>query len=90
ARELGAGAPVRRAARLLGSGSRVTAPDTVPFVLWSAARRLDRYEDALWETVAGLGDRDTTCAMVGGIVAARCGRAGIPRAWLEATEPLPV
>jgi ADP-ribosylglycohydrolase len=89
ARELGASADVRRAARVLGSGSRVTAPDTVPFVLWSAARHLDRYEEALWETVAGLGDRDTTCAMVGGIVAARTGRAGIPGAWITATEPLP-
>lgn len=90
ARELGSDAAVRRAARVLGSGSRITARDTVPFVLWSAARRLDRYEDALWETVAGLGDRDTTCAMVGGIVAAGTGRDGIPRAWLEATEPVGV
>jgi ADP-ribosylglycohydrolase len=89
ARELGQGVGVRRAARVLGSGSRITAPDTVPFVLWSAARHLDRYEEALWETVAGLGDRDTTCAMVGGIVAARTGRAGMPDAWIAATEPLP-
>jgi ADP-ribosylglycohydrolase len=88
--DLGPDADARHAARVLGSGGRVTAQDTVPFVLWSSARRLDRFEEALWDTVAGLGDRDTTCAMVGGIVAARVGRAGIPSAWLAATEPVPV
>jgi hypothetical protein len=42
----------------------------------------------LWTTVSGLGDRDTTCAMVGGIVALAVGHAGIPRAFVEAREPL--
>ena len=42
----------------------------------------------MWTTVAALGDRDTTCAIVGGILAARVGRAGLPREWLEAREPL--
>ena len=54
----------------------------------SAARHLDSYEEALWSTVAGMGDRDTTCAIVGGIVALSAGRESIPRAWLSAREPL--
>ena len=40
-------------------------------------------------TLSGLGDRDTTCAIVGGIVACFVGAAGIPAAWLHAREPLP-
>jgi ADP-ribosylglycohydrolase len=39
--------------------------------------------------VSGLGDRDTTCAIVGGIVAARHGVEGIPADWLAARESLP-
>lgn len=78
------------AAERLGSGQQVLAEDTVPFAIWSAARHLGDLCEALWATVAGLGDRDTTCAMVGGVVALAVGRAGIPSAWLAAREPLPV
>jgi ADP-ribosylglycohydrolase len=78
----------RTAASALGSGSRVLSWDTVPFALWCAARHLDNYEEALWTTVSGLGDRDTTCAMAGGVVALSAGRASIPAAWLAAREPL--
>src|SRR5262249_29035558 len=80
--------PVQTVAGLLGSGMRVTAPDTVPFALWCAAHHLDDYAEALWATVSGLGDRDTTCAIVGGIVALATGRGAIPAGWLEAREPL--
>ena len=73
------------AATKLGNGSRVVAWDTVPFCLWCAARHPGDYEAALWCTVEGLGDRDTTCAIVGGIVACN---AEIPNAYLEAREPL--
>jgi len=66
------------AAKELGSGSRVISEDTVPFSVWCAARHLDSYEEALWTTVSGLGDRDTTCAIVGGIVVLRTGRESIP------------
>src|SRR5208337_4731945 len=62
------------AATWLGSGYLVTSPDTVPFSLWCADRHLDNYTEAMWTTVAGLGDRDTTCAIVGGIVALAAGR----------------
>ena len=51
--------------------------------------RADSYEEALWLTVSGLGDRDTTCAMVGGIVALYTGVKGIPAPWMQAREPLP-
>ena len=80
---------VSQAARTLGNGDGVSAQDTVPFVLWCAGQHLGSYEDALWLTVSGLGDRDTTCAMVGGIVALSAGVASIPNAWVAAREPLP-
>lgn len=72
----------------LGTGRRISAMDTVPFCLWCAAHHLQDYEAALWQTVAGLGDRDTTCAMVGGIVALSAGE--VPVAWVRRREPLPL
>lgn len=89
ARDLSPGASVPLAVSALGNGSEISAQDTVPFVLWCAARHLDNYEEALWLTVSGLGDRDTTCAMVGGIVACYAGVQGIPASWRQAREPLP-
>lgn len=80
-------APVHRAASELGTGSNVTAMDTVPFTMWCAARHLDDFEEAMWTTVAGLGDRDTTCAIVGGIVALST-RRPIPDVWRSSREPL--
>lgn len=77
------------AAAILGSGQRVLAQDTVPFALWCADRHLDAHAEALWATVAGLGDRDTTCAIVGGILGASLDGAGVPAAWLDRREPLP-
>lgn len=74
-----------RVATLVGAGERVLAEDTVPFALWCAASRIDSYEEALWTTVSALGDRDTTCAIVGGIVALR---SPIPPSWRAAREPL--
>lgn len=89
ARRLAAATPVQRAVAVLGNGSETAAHDTVPFALWCAARHLDDYETALWATVSGLGDRDTTCAIVGGIVASYTGSTGIPAEWLCRREPLP-
>lgn len=77
-----------QAAAVLGSGGRVISSDTVPFALWCAARHLDDFEEALWATVSGLGDRDTTCAIVGGTVALAVGRDRLPRSFVEAREPL--
>lgn len=70
----------------LGTGKEVTAQDTVPFCIWSAAYRLDSFEDALWWTAKGMGDCDTTCAIVGGIVALSAPK--IPDLWLERRESL--
>ncbi len=62
----------------------------MPYAVWCAARHLDAYAEALWSTVSGQGDRDTTCAIVGGIVVLSAGRESIPPAWLAAREPLPL
>ena len=75
------------AARVLGNGSAVTAPDTVPYVVWSAAKHLGDYREALVDTVTGDGDCDTNCAMVGGIVVLYAGRESIPADWQAAREP---
>jgi ADP-ribosylglycohydrolase len=81
-------APVR-VARTLGAGERVLAEDTVPFALWCADRHLGSLTEALWTSVGALGDRDTTCAIVGGIVAGAATFDGLPRDWLSRREPLP-
>jgi ADP-ribosylglycohydrolase len=73
----------------LGNGSGISAQDTVPFVLWCAARYMDNFEEALWLTASGQGDMDTNCAMVGGIVATYTGFEGIPAKWLRHREALP-
>lgn len=74
---------------VLGNGTHISCQDTVPLVLWCAAHHLHDYRWALWKTVSALGDRDTTCAMVGGIVACRVGHQGLPTDWLACREPLP-
>jgi len=84
--QLPADTTVAAAVRELGNGSRVISSDTVPFALWCAQRHLDDYVEALWTTVSGFGDRDTTCAIVGGIVALH---APVPKEWIAAREPLP-
>lgn len=89
ARDMAANVSVQFAVSVLGNGVKVSAQDTVPFALWCAGERLANYEEALWLTVSGLGDRDTTCAIVGGIVASYTGVEGIPRAWIETREELP-
>ncbi|MCB8905686.1 MULTISPECIES: ADP-ribosylglycohydrolase family protein [unclassified Streptomyces] len=80
---------VRHAAEVLGSGYRMSGPDTVPYALWCAAGHLDDLHEGLWFTVAGRGDIDTTCAIAGGVIAARTGVAALPAAWHAAREPLP-
>lgn len=75
-------------AAVLGCGRRTSAQDTVPFALWSAARSLGDYERAFWATAQAGGDVDTTCAIVGGVVAA-APAGGPPADWLARTEDLP-
>jgi ADP-ribosylglycohydrolase len=76
--------------QMIGNGSQVTSPDTVPFALWCAARHCWDFAEALWATVSGFGDVDTTCAMVGGIVALSAGAESIPATWRDARGNLPI
>lgn len=78
-----------KASDLLGNGQRIRADDTVPFALWSAARHPDDLVSALWTTAEGFGDVDTTCAITGGVVAARTGVEGVPEGWLRRREAVP-
>lgn len=71
----------------LGTGTNFSAQDTVPFCLWSAAFNLESFEEAMWWTVKGMGDCDTTCAIVGGIVALAA--KSLPAEWMKRREPLP-
>lgn len=87
--QLGPRANLAKAASLVGNGSLVSAADTVPLCLWAAGSHLNDYESALWETAGVLGDMDTNCAIVGGIVAACVGASAIPAEWLQRREPLP-
>jgi ADP-ribosylglycohydrolase len=86
ASSLGFEISVERAVAMLGNGSRITAPDTVPFALWCAARHIDDYSEALWITVSAGGDNDTNCAIVGGIVVLANGMGSIPEGWRSARE----
>jgi ADP-ribosylglycohydrolase len=79
---------IETAVSVLGNGTRVSSQDTVPFALWCAARHINHFEEAIWNTVSGWGDRDTTCAIVGGIVALKVGFENIPQSWLENRESL--
>lgn len=89
ANDLSPAMPAVYGAAMLGNGTNISAQDTVPYVIWCAGSHLTDYENALWHTALGLGDIDTTCAMVGGIVALRVGAAGIPEAWRTSRESLP-
>lgn len=88
AKTLDPDASVQLAVSVLGNGTGLSAMDTVPFALWAAGRNLWNYELAMWDTVSGLGDRDTTCAIVGGIVALSS-ESGVPAEWRAAREGLP-
>lgn len=72
--------------KLLGNGSQIMAQDTVPFCIWCAAHHLDNFEKALWKAVSVLGDRDTICAIVGGIVIMFCDEKTVPSNWLIQVE----
>lgn len=82
-------ADVATVAAVLGCGRRTSAHDTVPFTLWAAARHPGDFREAVWATARAGGDTDTTCAIVGGIVAAGGHAAAPPREWAERTEELP-
>lgn len=64
-----------------------SAQTAVPFALWCVAHHLNDYKAALWAAASGGGQSDTTCAIVGGIVALSCG--SVPPDWTSFREPLP-
>jgi ADP-ribosylglycohydrolase len=70
----------------LGNGIKMTAQDTVPLALWCASRNLSNYENCLWQTVSALGDRDTTCAIAGGITIMSSNFENIPQEWVSKVE----
>jgi ADP-ribosylglycohydrolase len=71
---------------MLGNGSQIIAQDTIPFAIWCAAHNLKDFEKAIWKAVSILGDRDTICAIVGGIVSMSAHENTIPKLWLENVE----
>jgi ADP-ribosylglycohydrolase len=81
---------VEAVVKRVGNGSRISCQDTVPFCLWAAAASLDDYPKAIVRTIRAGGDIDTTCAIVGGIVALAVGEAGIPADWRAGREELRV
>jgi len=73
---------------ILGNGSNMTSQDTVPFAIWCAAHHLENFEDALWKAVSILGDRDTICAMVAGMVIMTSKSEKVPTEWIAAVEKI--
>lgn len=63
--------------------------DTVPAALSVCARCGDDYRRAVLEAIGLGGDTDTVAAIVGGIVGARVGEAGIPAEWVEGVSDWP-
>lgn len=74
---------------VLGAGAELSARDTVPFAIWCCAQQLGDYEGAIRLGLRGGVDRDTICAIIGGIVACYVGAAAIPAEWLRRREALP-
>jgi ADP-ribosylglycohydrolase len=89
AHDLSEDEPLETVVKLLGNGSMISAQDTVSLCLWAAGEKLNDFYDAIRLTASAGGDVDTTCAIVGGIVAAHTGADAIPAAWRAAREPLP-
>lgn len=77
------------AARIMGNGFKVTAPDTVPYAIWCAVRHRDNFRSTLAAAIETGGDCDTNAAIAGGIVALAVGLPGIPAAWRAARETVP-
>lgn len=71
---------------ILGNGIKMTSQDTVPFSIWCAANNLTNFEESIWKAVSILGDRDTICAIVGGITIMSCKEKSIPENWINSVE----
>ncbi|MFZ2958625.1 MAG: ADP-ribosylglycohydrolase family protein [Candidatus Ozemobacteraceae bacterium] len=62
---------------------------TVPCVLHAWFRRPDDFSGAMEDLLACGGDTDTTAAILGGIMGAGLGKAGIPTDWLDRIQDWP-
>ena len=71
---------------ILGNGSKIMVQDTVPFSIWCAAHNLGNFKEGLWKAVSILGDRDTICAIVGGIITMSTDKNEIPNEWMQSVE----
>lgn len=71
---------------ILGDGTKIMVQDTIPFSIWCAAHNLINFNEALWKAVSILGDRDTICAIVGGITIMSCDENSIPKEWQNGVE----
>ncbi|AWK06309.1 crystallin J1 [Flavobacterium crocinum] len=71
---------------ILGNGINMTAQDTVPFAIWCTAHHLQNFEEGLWKAVSILGDRDTICAIVGGMSIMSSDVINIPSSWTNSVE----
>lgn len=54
------------AVSVLGNGTGMSAPDTVPFALWCCGQHLGNYTEALWLAVRGGGRRSSGRSSEGG------------------------
>lgn len=88
ARDLPVAYTIRTAAIALGNGSNVVCSDTIPLCLWLVTRHPGDYVEALWSAVTAEGDRDTTCAIIGGILGCWAGTSAFPISWHTLREPL--
>ncbi|MBB1243572.1 ADP-ribosylglycohydrolase family protein [Streptomyces durbertensis] len=79
---------VATVAAVLGCGRRTSAHDTVPFALWAATRHGGDFTEAVWAAATAGGDVDTTCAIVGGVLASGPD-CRVPEEWHRRAEPLP-
>lgn len=84
------GATADEAAKKLGNGTEISAPDTVPFCVWNACRCIGDFKEAIISTVEVGGDCDTNAAIVGGIVASYCGVESLPESWMKVREKLDI
>ncbi len=88
---------LERSESLANFTSRVSGPNgisgyilhTVPACLHAAFSHPDDYPRAIQNIIACGGDTDTTAAIVGGMVGARVGKAGIPQPWLAGIMDFP-
>lgn len=79
------GEPLSEFASSIGCTNGISGymPHTVPCVIQAWLRHPRDYRTALMEILAAGGDADTTAAILGAIIGAGVGQAGIPAEWLD-------